>query len=307
MFCSSCGKTTDEGAAFCKECGAPTPQVQRTGGAAGLESGLDATQVRPAASSEPPASRSVPPPPISYAPPPLPPAGYVPGWQAPPPPRRTGLIVGIVVAAVIVLAGAGLGAYFGLRGNDSDKTASSSTTVSAESSSTSLAEVSTTTTLPSTSSSDTESTTTSSLPSTTTSSLPSTTTTTLAPGPAAGLHTPATGTAERKAILDALRVPVEKELNQSVVFVIDTLKVKNDFAFVLGQTVQPSGAPIDYSKTPYLQDVQAGAFSDEAIGLLHWDGGWKVLIYNVGATDVAWLDWGQQYGAPQAIFPPLGD
>ena len=211
------------------------------------------------------------------------------------------------MAAVIVLAGAGLGAYFGLRGNDSDKTASSSTTVSAESSSTSLAEVSTTTTLPSTSSSDTESTTTSSLPSTTTSSLPSTTTTTLAPGPAAGLHTPATGTAERKAILDALRVPVEKELNQSVVFVIDTLKVKNDFAFVLGQTVQPSGAPIDYSKTPYLQDVQAGAFSDEAIGLLHWDGGWKVLIYNVGATDVAWLDWGQQYGAPQAIFPPLGD
>lgn len=206
------------------------------------------------------------------------------------------------MAAVIVLAGAGLGAYFGLRGNDSGKAASSSTTVSAESSTSSLAEVSTTT-----SSSDTESTTTSSLPSTTTSSLPSTTTTTLAPGPAARLHTPASGTAERKAILDTLRVPVEKELNQSVVFVIDTLKVEDDFAFVLGQTVQPSGAPIDYSKTPYLQAVQAGAFSDEAMGLLHWNGGWKVLIYNVGATDVAWLDWGQQYGAPQAIFPPLGN
>ncbi len=211
------------------------------------------------------------------------------------------------MAAVIVLAGAGVGAYFGLRGSDSGQTASSLTTVFTESSNTTSAEVSTTVTLPENSSSTIVSATTSSAPSTTTTLL-STTTTTLAPPPDPRLHTPASGTAERKAILDALRVPVEKELNQSVVFVIDTIKVKSDFAFVLGQSVQPSGAPIDYSKTPYLEAVQAGAFSDEAIGLLHWSGGsWKVLIYNVGATDVAWLDWAQQYGAPQAIFPPLGD
>jgi hypothetical protein len=93
-----------------------------------------------------------------------------------------------------------------------------------------------------------------------------------------------------------------------VLFVIDTFNVEKNFAFVLGQTVQPSGAPIDYSKTPYLQEVQDGVFSDEGMGLLHWSGGsWKVLTYDVGATDVAWLDWAQQYGAPDAIFPPLGD
>jgi hypothetical protein len=148
----------------------------------------------------------------------------------------------------------------------------------------------------------------SSLPSaTTTSSLPSTTTTTLAQAPDLRLHTPASGSPERKAILDVLRVPVEKELNQAVLFVVETFKVKDDFAFVLSRTVQPSGAPIDYSRTPYLEAVQAGGFSDEAIGLLHWSGGsWKLLTYNVGATDVAWLDWAQEYGAPQAIFPPLG-
>ncbi len=264
-----------KGAAFCKECGAPAPQVQRTGGAAGLESGLDATQVRPAASSEPPGSRSVPPPPhklraTSIAAP----SGYTPGWQAPPPRRRTGLIVGIVVAAVIVLAGAGAGRLlrparqrFWQDGLLVDDCRPASPPLAL------WPQVSTTVTIPSTSSSDTESTTTSSLPSTTTSSLPSTTTTTLAPAPEPRLHTPASGSAERKAILDVLRVPVEKELNQSVLFVIDTFKVENDFAFVLGQTVQPSGAPIDYSKTPYLQDVQAGAFSDEAMGLLHWNGG----------------------------------
>ena len=104
-----------------------------------------------------------------------------------------------------------------------------------------------------------------------------------------------------------LRVPVEEELNQAVLFVIETFEVEDDFAFVLSHTIQPSGAPIDYSRTPYLQAVQAGGFSDEAIGLLHWSGGsWKVLTYDVGATDVPWLDWPQDYGAPQAVFPPLG-
>jgi hypothetical protein len=93
-------------------------------------------------------------------------------------------------------------------------------------------------------------------------------------------------------------------MNQPVVFVIDTIKVENGFAFVLGQMVQPSGAPLDYSKTPYLDAQQAGGFSDSASGLLHWSGGsWDLLTYSVGATDVFWLDWPQQYGAPQAILP----
>ena len=318
MYCWSCGKTIDEGSAFCKECGAPASQPRSEARDAELQARLDATQVRPPASPPPPGDRPTLPPPLNYSPPPPPPApsysppppppyGDIPGWQAPPPRRRTGLIVSIVAAVVIVLAGAGVGAYFGLRGNNPGQVASSSTTGSTEASGTTLAEASTTATLPpestSTSASDTTS-----LPSTTTSLAPSTTTTTLAQAPESSLHTPASGSPERKAILNALRVPVEKELNQSVVFVIETLKVKNNFAFVLSQTVQPSGAPIDYTKTPYYQDVQAGAFSDEAIGLLHWsDGSWDVLVYNVGATDVAWLDWGQQYDAPEAIFPPMGN
>jgi hypothetical protein len=324
MFCTSCGQTLEEGSAFCKECGAPVPQIERAGEAAGLKAGLDATQVRPATSSESPGAPAVPPVPGSTPPPPPPPSGYTPGWQGPPPRRRTGLIAGIAVAVVIVLAGAGVGTYLGLRGGDSDQTASSSTTVFRGTSSTVVAQASTTvtvaeissstslstttTSLPSTTTSALPSTTTSALPSTTTTSLPSTTTSTLAPGPDPGLHSPASGSAERKAILDVLRVPVEKELNQAVLFVISTIQVQDDFAFVLGQTVQPSGAPIDYSKTPYLEAVQAGAFSDEAMGLLRWSGGsWKLLTHDIGATDVAWLDWPQQYGAPQAIFPPLGD
>jgi hypothetical protein len=150
-------------------------------------------------------------------------------------------------------------------------------------------------------------TTSSSLASTTTSALVSTTATTAASSPEARLHAPKPGSAERKAILDALRVPVEKQLSQPVIFVVGRLQVQDGFAFVQGRPVQPNGAAIDYSRTPYAQAQQAGAFSGEVFGLLHWsDGTWRVLTHNLGATDVTWLDWPQEYGAPQAIFPPTG-
>ncbi len=64
--------------------------------------------------------------------------------------------MGIVVAAVVVLAGAGAGTYFGFRGGGSDGIAASSTTVSSGTASTLTAEVSTTVTIPDVGSSTTE-------------------------------------------------------------------------------------------------------------------------------------------------------
>jgi hypothetical protein len=54
--------------------------------------------------------------------------------------------------------------------------------------------------------------------------------------------------------------------------------------------------------------VQAGAFDDAIFALLRWtDGSWKVLAYDIGATDVSWAPWASDYGAPETIFPPQGD
>jgi len=79
-----------------------------------------------------------PPPPLSPAGPsaPLPPppaaSGYGAGWQPPQGPAgqrsRTGLILGIVAAAIVVLAGIGAGVYFGvIRDGDDGKTADGGT------------------------------------------------------------------------------------------------------------------------------------------------------------------------------------
>jgi hypothetical protein len=117
-------------------------------------------------------------------------------------------------------------------------------------------------------------------------------------------YTPDKGSAERKAITDALRVPVEKKLKQQVIFKIDHLKVQSGWAFLLGAPRRTDGSQIDYRDTPYADAYKAGMFGDDVMGLLHKVGGqWRVVQYVIGATDVAYFGWDRKYRAPSAIFP----
>ena len=116
-------------------------------------------------------------------------------------------------------------------------------------------------------------------------------------------HTPAPQTPERKAIADALRAPVEKELKKSVVFKIDHLKVLDGWAFLRGVPQRPDGKPMDYNDTPYRKQKGLGMFDDQISALLKQEGEkWVVVTYNIGATDVVYLDWPEKYKAPPAIF-----
>ena len=116
-------------------------------------------------------------------------------------------------------------------------------------------------------------------------------------------YTPEAGTAERKAIMDALRVPIKKQLKKDVIFKIDALKVQNGWAFVRGVPKRPDGGPMDYRGTVYAANIQAGAFDDWFCALLKRRGDqWQGVQYSIGATDVVWEGWDKQYHAPSAIF-----
>ena len=116
-------------------------------------------------------------------------------------------------------------------------------------------------------------------------------------------HTPAPQTPERKAIADALRAPVEKELKKSVVFKIDHLKVLDGWAFLRGVPQRPDGKPMDYRDTSYRRQKELGMFDDQISALLKLDGDkWVVVTYDIGATDVVYLDWAEKFKAPPAIF-----
>jgi hypothetical protein len=119
----------------------------------------------------------------------------------------------------------------------------------------------------------------------------------------AGLHSPKTGSAERAAILDALRVPIEKELGQPVLFQVSVIQSKGNWAYIRATPLAPNGDRVDYRKTKYREQVENGAFDDAVDALAkNTDGSWRVVAYSVGATDVAWTPWPGRFGAPEAIF-----
>ncbi|MBV9850345.1 MAG: hypothetical protein JO250_11780 [Armatimonadetes bacterium] len=119
-------------------------------------------------------------------------------------------------------------------------------------------------------------------------------------------YVPPVGSAERKAIMDTLRGPVEEHLHRPVIFRVQNpaqdFHVQNGWAFVQAQLRQPNGARMG-------RDFYArqGDVSDLVMALLRRQGGrWHIVTYALCPTDVAWEGWDRRYHAPRAIFPRIG-
>ncbi len=108
----------------------------------------------------------------------------------------------------------------------------------------------------------------------------------------------------RKPLLDGLRGPIEKDLGQPVQFVVSTLRVQGPWAFVIATPQTKAGQPIDYARTHYAQAIADGVFDGgTAFALLKSDAGtWSVKEFVIGPTDVAFLAWPDQHGAPASLF-----
>jgi hypothetical protein len=119
---------------------------------------------------------------------------------------------------------------------------------------------------------------------------------------AQSVYTPDKGSPERKAILDALRVPVERDLKQKIVFVASDFKVSGNWAFVGGEPTTPKGERPSLKGTAW--EGEEDLFDDNFFGLLRKRGGkWSVVAYALGCTDVCYADWWRRYRAPKTIFP----
>jgi hypothetical protein len=118
---------------------------------------------------------------------------------------------------------------------------------------------------------------------------------------AQGPHTPAPGSPERQAILDAARSKVAADLSYTgaILFHVEHLNVYQGWALLNGQPVTPKGQPI------HKDCIE----SDElTIILLRFrDGAWQVERGGTTcATDVFWLQWQDELGAPSELFALKG-
>jgi hypothetical protein len=111
-------------------------------------------------------------------------------------------------------------------------------------------------------------------------------------------HTPPVNSAERKAILDALRPSFERDLKQKVKFDVSFFKVLDGWAFVLGtpQNAQ-TGKPIRAERN----------IDPDFCGLLHKNpqGEWTVIDHAAGFGDPFYASWVKSHKAPLTIFPEV--
>lgn len=123
----------------------------------------------------------------------------------------------------------------------------------------------------------------------------------------AGPATPPPGSAERKAICDALRGPVVKDFGVKPIFVIQTLGVMDGWAFLAAGLRREDGTAYRAEELYTQRHGDGHAFDgDDIYGLLRKvNGRWKVMACVVAPTDVAYADWHRRFGAPKAVFGSL--
>src|SRR5271170_1656901 len=109
------------------------------------------------------------------------------------------------------------------------------------------------------------------------------------------LHTPAPGSKEREAIMNALRVPVEKEAQASVTFFQVKVKSAKGWAWVTAMAMDKAG-----------KEYLLGKYSSQGIMHIekgHWVNKWWGLS---STTDVMKASENMYPNAPKSIFfaPP---
>lgn len=117
-------------------------------------------------------------------------------------------------------------------------------------------------------------------------------------------HTPPRGSAERQALMDALRETVRREVGKPAIFEIRELRVLGEWAFADVSPRNPDGTPLDYRGTPMEEAWRDGLVDDGMYALLRRQGArWRVMRHAIGPTDVAWMGWEEELRVPRALFP----
>lgn len=125
-----------------------------------------------------------------------------------------------------------------------------------------------------------------------------------APVWAQGWSEPARGTAERAALMDAIRPHAEWMLGAPVEFVVFDLRRSGDLAFASLYPQRPGGGRIDLNRTPGAQrgDLDLEDMDDIGIQVLYRKSGktWVAVHWVIGAGDVWYA-----YGPICAVWRPV--
>jgi hypothetical protein len=117
------------------------------------------------------------------------------------------------------------------------------------------------------------------------------------------VYTPAEKSAERSAILNALSVPVSKELKQKITFSITKLKVKDNWAFIDGLPEKFKRRRAELENNQISGIHQKWRFRRRACRTSEKDQRkWRVVTYLMNCHDVCYMEWDKEFKAPKEII-----
>lgn len=115
-------------------------------------------------------------------------------------------------------------------------------------------------------------------------------------------YEPPRGSPVRAAILNSIRIPVERELGPPVLLTITALNVQGSWAFASVKAMRPDGS-LEWSRTRYARAMTSGEMSDSILALLRANGDrWNITEFAFGPTDVPWISWSAKHHIPQKFF-----
>ena len=108
-------------------------------------------------------------------------------------------------------------------------------------------------------------------------------------GPVNATAAPAAGSAQRRAIIDALRPAIEHRIGPNVEFVVSQIRVANGWAFIMANPQRRGGRPID--GRPYFENFEE-MDGLTVTAILRFQRGWTLVDHAIGATDAWYCDGG---------------
>lgn len=107
------------------------------------------------------------------------------------------------------------------------------------------------------------------------------------------------GSPQRRAILDAVRPPIERALGGPVEFVVRTIRVQSGWALVIADPQRPGGRQIDARRYFSADDLDAmDGLTVNAIVRLQ-GGRWRLVDHAIGPSDVWYCD--PALGPPRSL------
>lgn len=126
-----------------------------------------------------------------------------------------------------------------------------------------------------------------------------------APSEPASPPAPSAPEAANEEMLAALTPVVSAAIGQPVSFTIDTVRVDNDWAWLVVQPRAADGSALDWSQTSFASAHANGVLDGDGTtyALLKREAGqWRVVEHVIGPTDVAYIDWPARHGAPPELL-----